>query len=66
LKNNDAKAKEIAQNGRSLYKDLYNMPKMVSDAVAIYTQIASLMRYTPEEPDKKHLFSKWLDRLLRW
>jgi len=62
LKNNDSKAKEIAQNGRSLYIKLYNMPNMVEDAVTIYTQIASLMRYTPEEPDKKYLWDKWLKK----
>jgi hypothetical protein len=58
LRQNDAKAKEIALNGRSLYKKLYNMPNMIEDASSIYGKIGSLMKYEPETPSKNHLWKE--------
>ena len=58
LRNNDAKAQEIVQNGKSLFTKLYSLSNMVEDAVSTYTKYASLMKYTPEIPDKKYLWRK--------
>ena len=58
LRENDAKAKEIALNGRSLYQKLYNLPNMIDDAALIYAKIASLMRYDPVIPGKEYLYKE--------
>lgn len=56
LRDNDDKAKEIALNGKSLFKKLYNMPKMLEDTASVYAKYSSLMKYVPEKPDKTLLY----------
>jgi len=58
LKKNDSKAKEIAENGRALYIKLYSLPKMIDDSASMYNKLASLMKFTPEVPDKKYLWKE--------
>ena len=58
LQENDDKAKEIAMNGNSLFKKLYNWENMVKDEASVYIKYASLMKYTPEIPDKKHIYKR--------
>jgi hypothetical protein len=61
LINNDEKAEEIANNGRSLYKKLYNIPNMIEDAASMYKRYAELMKYSPTVPSSKFLWKskKW-------
>jgi len=59
LQQNDEKAKEIALNGKSLYKSLYDITNLVEDAAYTFKTYASMMKYEPVAPGKEFKYRKW-------
>ena len=55
LKENDTKAKQIADNGRALYDMLYSYDNLLEDSISVFTKYASLMKYVPEAPGDKFI-----------